>query len=104
MLFSPKMPSAIGEGHFGRKKHVGSYGECLIVVGAKNSCRQTTDPKTAKSASQAPAFVKLTPVGPEPTPSAIELVLGDRRVLRIRPGFDADVLLELVRVLEEPSC
>jgi len=54
---------------------------------------------------QAPAaaFVKLM-VDAEPAAgSAIELVVG-RRVLRVRPGFDADVLLELVRVLEEPAC
>ena len=33
-----------------------------------------------------------------------ELVLGDRRVLRVRPGFDTELLLELVRLLEEPLC
>jgi putative transposase len=63
---------------------------------------EPADPNTAKATS---AFVKLTPGEPESTPaSAIELVLGDRRVLRIRPGFDADLLRELVRLLEEPSC
>jgi hypothetical protein len=62
-------------------------------------------PKVANSASQSSAFVKLTPVGPEPTAaSTIEVVLGDRRVLRVRPGFDAELLLELVRLLEEPTC
>jgi transposase-like protein len=66
---------------------------------------EPTDPKTAKAAPKAPAFVKLTPVEPEPTPAtAIELVLGDRRVLRVRPGFDADLLLQLVRLLEDPTC
>ena len=66
---------------------------------------EPTIPKATKSAPQSPTFVKLTAVGPESTPaSAIELVLGDRRVLRVRPGFDADLLLELVRLLEEPSC
>ena len=40
---------------------------------------------------------------PEPmADSAIEVVLGDRRLLRVRPGFDAELLLELVRLLEEP--
>ena len=66
---------------------------------------ESAEPKAATTASKSPAFVKLTPAGPEPmAASAIELVLGDRRVLRVRPGFDADVLLELVRLLEEPSC
>ena len=34
---------------------------------------------------------------------AVEIVLGNR-VLRVRPDFDADMLLELVRLLEEPAC
>jgi transposase-like protein len=66
---------------------------------------EPADPKAAKAASKSSAFVKLTPAGPEPTAaSAMELVLGERRLLRVRPGFDADLLLELVRLLEEPSC
>jgi transposase len=51
-----------------------------------------------------PAFVKVT-VDAEPTAaSAVELVLSDRRLLRLRPGFDPAMLLELVRLLEEPAC
>lgn len=49
-----------------------------------------------------PAFVNLT-VAAEAAPSVVEVVLGER-VLRVRPGFDADLLLELVRLLEEPAC
>jgi transposase len=52
------------------------------------------------------AFVKLT-LAAEPEPSAVspvELVLSDRRLLRLRPGFDPAMLLELVRLLEEPAC
>ena len=47
-------------------------------------------------------FVKLT-VAAADSVGAVEIVLG-QRVLRVRPGFDANVLLELVRLLEEPSC
>jgi transposase-like protein len=66
---------------------------------------ELTAPKTAKAAPRSSAFVKLTPVGPEPAAAgAIEVVLDDRRVLRVRPGFDADLLLQLVRLLEEPTC
>jgi len=32
------------------------------------------------------------------------MVLSDRRLLRLRPGFDPAMLLELVRLLEEPAC
>jgi hypothetical protein len=37
-------------------------------------------------------------------PSAIEVVITDGRLLRVRPGFDADLLRELLRLLEEPPC
>jgi transposase-like protein len=64
---------------------------------------QPAEPEAAKTTPKPPAFVKLTPVMPEPmADSAIEVVLGDRRLLRVRPGFDAELLLELVRLLEEP--
>jgi transposase-like protein len=50
-----------------------------------------------------PAFLKLT-VESQPLPSsAVELVVGNR-VLRVWSGFDAAMLLELVRLLEEPTC
>jgi transposase-like protein len=62
------------------------------------------EPMPSTNAAAAPAFVKLTTLDAERTGSAIELVLNQRRVLRVRPGFDADMLLELVRLLEEPAC
>jgi transposase-like protein len=62
------------------------------------------EPMPATNSAAAPAFVKLTTLDAERTGSAIELVLNQRRVLRVRPGFDADMLLELVRLLEEPAC
>jgi len=59
---------------------------------------------TPATSAAAPAFIKLSTVGAEPTGSPIELVLNHQRLLRVRPGFDADMLLELVRLLEEPAC
>jgi transposase-like protein len=58
----------------------------------------------SKTSAEAPAFVKLTTLDAEAAVSPIELVLDQRRVLRLRPGFDANMLLELVRLLEEPAC
>jgi transposase len=68
----------------------------------------------APSPHQPPAaFVKLnveTPAEPEPAApepaaaSTVELVLSERRLLRVRPGFDPATLLALVRLLEEPAC
>ena len=61
----------------------------------------------APAQAQTPAFVKLTAAPEaatfETAASAVEVLLG-RRVVRVRPGFDADMLLELVRLLEEPAC
>jgi transposase-like protein len=48
------------------------------------------------------AFVKLVAAA-EPADRAIELVLGERLV-RVRPGFDADTLLQLVKLLEDAPC
>ena len=62
------------------------------------------EPMPSKTPGEAPAFVKLMTLDAEPTVSPIELVLNQRRLLRVRPGFDADMLLELVRLLEEPAC
>jgi len=53
------------------------------------------------TAVEAPAFVQLS-VAAEAA-SAVEIVLG-QRVLRVRPGFDADMLLQLLRLLEAPAC
>lgn len=48
-------------------------------------------------------FVHLA-IPAEPTaPSIVELVVGDR-LLRVRPGFDPDMLRQLLRLLEEPPC
>ena len=67
-------------------------------------------PKTAKHSTdpKPPAFVKLIlPADAEPAPptaTAIDLVLNERLLLRVRAGFDPDTLLQLVRLLEEPAC
>jgi hypothetical protein len=67
----------------------------------RNRQRQRVAPKIPASAPQ-PAFLELAI--DNKAASAIEVVLSERRLLRIRPGFDADLLRQLVRVLEEPSC
>ena len=58
----------------------------------------------ARPTHKPPAFVKLTLDAEPPAASPVELVLGDRLLLRLRPGFDPAMLLELVRLLEEPAC
>jgi transposase len=68
-------------------------------------------PACSVNAPKLPAFVNLkvaadSSAAIEPaTPNAIELVLSERRLLRVRPGFDAATLLQLLRLLEEePPC
>jgi transposase-like protein len=56
----------------------------------------------ARQGPARPAFVKLT-VDAQ-TAAAVEVVLSERRLLRVRPGFDPDTLRQLVRLLEEPAC
>jgi transposase-like protein len=58
----------------------------------------------SKASADVPAFVKISAVAAERIVSPIELVLSQRRLLRVRPGFDSNMLLELVRLLEEPAC
>jgi transposase len=64
-------------------------------------------PPSAQStqASATPAaFVKLTVDAQPTTATAVDLVLSERRLLRVRPGFDPALLLQLLRLLEEPAC
>ena len=51
-----------------------------------------------------PSFVKLAIAADTTQPSAIEVIVGPGRRLRVRPGFDVDLLRQLLRLLEEPSC
>jgi len=63
---------------------------------------QPTPTRGARQRPAPPAFVKLT-VDAQAA-AAVEVVLSDRRLLRVRPGFDPDTLRQLVRLLEEPAC
>src|SRR2546423_1056856 len=47
------------------------------------------DSPSEPAASSTPAFVKLTMKPEAAVASSIDLVLSDRRLLRVRPGFDA---------------
>jgi len=64
------------------------------------------DPAMASAAPKQPTFVELAlhADAEAVTVVPIEIVLNARRFLRVRPGFDPDLLLQLVRLLEEPPC
>lgn len=59
---------------------------------------------TASAAPTPPAFVKLALDAGAEAVAPVEIVLNARRLLRVRSGFDPDLLLQLVRLLEEPPC
>jgi transposase-like protein len=54
--------------------------------------------------TEAPTFLQVAVESAAATPKSIELVLAKGRRLRVRPGFDANTLRQLLRVLEEPAC
>jgi hypothetical protein len=61
--------------------------------------------KSAKSERPSTgAFVQVGVDARMSAPAAIDLVLAQGRLLRIRPGFDADLLRRLLHVLEGPAC
>jgi len=66
--------------------------------------RRTIGSPPRPAGAAASAFVELAIATDASTPAAIELVVAGGRLLRVRPGFDAELLRRLVRVLEEPSC
>jgi len=64
-------------------------------------------PGLSQPARKSPSLAVFVPVtlAAEPAPTTpVDLVLADGRLLRVRPGFDPDTLLELVRLLERQPC
>jgi hypothetical protein len=51
-----------------------------------------------------PAFVQRMIDAAAPAETALEVVAGTGRVVRVRAGFDAEAFRQLLRLLEEPAC
>jgi hypothetical protein len=60
----------------------------------------------AERDAEAAVFVPVQVVSGEPraAEAPLELVVGERRMLRVHPGFDAATLRQLLAVLEEKPC
>jgi transposase-like protein len=71
---------------------------------ARRDRQKATTTKSLAAPRPAAAFVELAIAADEPKPAAIEVVVAGGRLLRVRWGFDAELLRRLVRVLEEPAC
>jgi hypothetical protein len=67
---------------------------------------ETTTRVSASQRSGAAALPAFLPVTVDATSAtaALEVVVAGGRLLRVLAGFDADVLRQLLAVLEEPSC
>jgi hypothetical protein len=59
---------------------------------------------SAPAGGRKPAFVQMGIAAAARAETALEVVAGNGWVVRVRSGFAADVLRQLLAVLEEPSC
>jgi hypothetical protein len=65
----------------------------------------TTKPAGGPDAEAVPLFVPLNvDIATRATGSALEVVLSSGRLIRVRPGFDAATLGQIVACLEGSSC
>src|SRR5262245_6522595 len=69
--------------------------------GEGTRARVTTRASLPSEAAVMPAFVPVT-LDAAVSAAALEIVLSGGRLLRVRAGFDADVLRQLLAVLEAP--
>jgi hypothetical protein len=58
----------------------------------------------AAAGGRKPAFVQMTIAAGAPAETALEVVAGNSRVVRVRSGFDPEAFRQLLRLLEEPAC
>src|SRR5262245_6868841 len=79
-------------------------------IAKRDQARRTASQATARGSAQAPRpSADALPAFPPVTvhavaSSALKVVLSGGRLLRVHGGFDAEVLRQLVAVLEERSC
>jgi len=66
--------------------------------------RGLLDDQSTPASSPPTSFVELTAVAAPARATAVDVVLSERRLLRVHPGFDPATVLLLVRLLEEPAC
>jgi transposase len=51
-----------------------------------------------------PAFMQVKIEGATSGTSAMEVIVANGRMLRVRPGFDGEALRQLLRLVEERAC
>ena len=79
---------------------------------ARRDQEETAPPKpalrsvspTPSASTPLPAFVEVMVDAGAPAPAPLEVVVAHGRRVRVPAGFDAELLRQLLRVLEEPSC
>jgi hypothetical protein len=88
-----RTPQATATTRSPAKRSRASAARCRRLPGAGSGGRSTVTTQ--------PTFIQVAL--PTAIPS-LDLVLAQGRVLRVQPGFDADLLRQLLRALEEPPC
>ncbi len=73
-------------------------------IARRDQERTAEPPHVPETDAVVPAFLQVALDTRVAAPPAIEIVLSRGRLLRVAPGFDADHLRQLVRLLEEPAC
>jgi transposase-like protein len=66
--------------------------------------RDLLDDQSTPASPMPTSFVELTADAAPASATAVDVVLSERRLLRVHPGFDPGTVLQLVRLLEEPAC
>jgi hypothetical protein len=79
---------------------------------ARRDQEETVAPKRASGSvvkrqafrRKLPAFMQVKIDGATSGTSAMEVMLANGRIVRVRPGFDGEALRQLLRLVEEPAC
>jgi hypothetical protein len=94
-----------------RDQERGQEGDQERTARPKTSRASTTQASASRrsaprgsGARALPAFMQVTTDAAVSAAGAVEVVVASGRLLRVRRGFDAQVLRQLLAVLEEPSC
>ncbi len=68
--------------------------------------QRATRPQAKATAADLPlpTLVRVAVAAADPKSAALEVVVAGGRRVRVAPGFDAQLLRQLLQVLEEPSC
>jgi hypothetical protein len=76
------------------------------AVAPKRAARALVKGRAQRQAGgrKLPAFMQVKIDGAASGTSAMEVIVANGRMLRVRPGFDGEALRQLLGLVEEPAC